>query len=286
MMRFTVVTVCYNAGNKLRETVKNILEQKGIAFELLIKDGASKDDSLMKCEEFLVSNGYRKTKQTETENRFEKGDSNSPIVRIVSEPDKSIYDAMNRAVKLARGEYISFMNCGDGYFTPDVLLKTDLKIRESKNRGIYYGDAYFRKAGNVMHMPQKITPSQCYRHIPNHQACFFKRDLWASKQLNPKYRIRADYEFFLYQYFVGKVDPVYLGIVVADYEGGGYSETKENRKRDRYEHKVVTEKYMTKKQIRKEKAFGVLTLQPLRRWIASDSPFSALYDRIRKKMYR
>ena len=60
MMRFTVVTVCYNAGNKLRETVKNILEQKGIAFELLIKDGASKDDSLMKCEEFLVSNGYRK----------------------------------------------------------------------------------------------------------------------------------------------------------------------------------------------------------------------------------
>ena len=285
-MKFTVITVCFNAGDKLKNTVKNILEQKNADFELLIKDGGSKDHSLPDCEEYLLSVGYRKENGKGNEAVFAADTPDAPLVRIVSEPDKGIYDAMNMAVKLSRGEYISFMNCGDGYAAPDVLSKTCARMEETGNREIYYGDAYFRKAGNVMHMPETITPSQCYRHVPNHQSCFFKRDLWRSKQLNPKYKIRADYEFFLYHYFVGKTKPVYLGIVVADYEGGGFSETKENRKRDKFEHKVITEKYMTKKQIGREKIFGVVTLQPLRRWIASDSPFSAAYDSLRKKMYR
>ena len=90
----------------------------------------------------------------------------------------------------------------------------------------------------------------------------------------------------MYHYFVGKAEPVYLNLVVADYEGGGFSESKENRKRDRYEHHVVTEKYMTKQQIGKEKFFGIVTLQPLRRWIAQDSPMSGAYENLRKKMVR
>ncbi len=110
--------------------------------------------------------------------------------------------------------------------------------------------------------------------------------MWRQKQLNPKFKIRADYEFFLHHYFEKNVRPVYLGITVCDYEGGGYSETKENKKRDAYEHHVITEKYMTKKQLRKEKAFRVFTLQPVRKWIAQDSPFSGAYDKVKKSIYR
>ena len=284
-MKFTVVTVCFNAGDKLKETVQNILAQKDADFELLVKDGASGDDSLEQLRALLVSEGYELTSCVGTEEVY-GGAEDMPAVRIVSEPDGGIYDAMNRAVKMAQGDYISFMNCGDAYHDENVLAETTKVMDRTGNKKIYYGDAFFRRAGNVMHLPEKITPSQCYRHIPCHQACFFRRDLWRNKQLNPKYKIRADYEFFLYNYFVGKAKPVCLGIVVADYEGGGYSESKENRKRDKLEHKVITEKYMTKKQIRKEKVFGAVTLQPLRRWIASDSPFSGAYDKLRKKMYR
>lgn len=284
-MKFTVVTVCFNAGDKLKETVSNILKQEDADFELLVKDGASNDNSLENLRAFLVSEGYELTQCTGTEEDYEKAGA-GPRVRVVCEPDGGIYDAMNRAVKLAGGDYISFMNCGDNYYSPDVLSVSAGVMEKTGNKKIYYGDAFFRRAGNVMHLPEKITPSQCYRHIPCHQACFFRRDLWRNKQLNPKYKIRADYEFFLYNYFVGRAKPVCLGIVVADYEGGGYSESKENRKRDRLEHKMITEKYMSKKQIRKEKLFGAVTLQPLRRWIASDSPFSGAYDKLRKKMYR
>lgn len=285
VMKFTVVTVCFNAGDKLKETVKNILAQKDADFELLIKDGASKDDSLLSCKEYLISEGYHLSESDGLQEIYVK-EGGFPDVRIYSVPDSGIYDAMNYAVKMAKGDYISFMNCGDSFYSPDVLCKTKEVMESTGNKKIYYGDAYFRRAGNIMHLPEKITPSQCYRHIPCHQACFFKRELWRNKQLNPKYKIRADYDFFLYNYFVGKARPVCLNMVVADYEGGGYSESKENRRRDREEHRSITEKYMSKKQIRKEKLFGVITLQPLRRWIASDSPFSGAYDRLRKKMYR
>ena len=279
-MKFTVVTVSFNSGTKLTETIKNVLKQDFEDFEVLIKDGGSKDDSLTFLKEFLKSSGYEKT-----DGVYRKGNAGCSL-RLISEKDSGIYDAMNIAVKLAKGEYISFMNCGDYYASDDVLTKTAAVTEETGNKEIYYGDAYFRKVGNVIHMPKEITPSICYRHIPNHQSCFFKRELWRQKQLNPKFKIRADYEFFLHHYFEKNVRPVYLGITVCDYEGGGYSETKENKKRDAYEHHVITEKYMTKKQLRKEKAFRVFTLQPVRKWIAQDSPFSGAYDKVKKSIYR
>ncbi len=280
-MKFTVVTVSFNSGTKLTETIKNVLKQDFADFEILVKDGGSKDDSLSFLKEYLGNEGFREG----TPGVYEK-QSPGCRVRIVSEKDTGIYDAMNTAVKLAGGEYISFMNCGDFFASEDVLTNAAAVMEKTGNKEIYYGDAYFRRVGNVIHMPKEITPSVCYRHIPNHQSCFFKRELWRHKQLNPKYRIRADYEFFLYQYFENKVRPVYLGITVCDYEGGGYSETKENKKRDAYEHHVITEKYMTKAQLRKEKVFRVVTLQPVRKWIAQDSPFSGVYDKVKKSIYR
>lgn len=327
-MKFSVLTVTYNSGTKLSETVKKVLAQKYSDYEILVKDGGSKDDSLDFLRKYLEGEGFalqsrreilpkeagkeaedKKEAETgvktedknETDGKEDKEDKEGPVgfeeiwtsekeptpeIRIFSEPDHGIYDAMNMAVKHSRGEYVSFMNCGDWYASDDVLSLTAAKMEETGNLEIYYGDAYFRSVGNVMHMPSKITPSVCYRHIPCHQACFFRRRLWAGKQLNPKFKIRADYEFFLYHYFAVGVQPVYLGITVADYEGGGYSESSENKKRDAYEHRVITEKYMSKKQITKEKAFRVLTLQPLRTWVAHKSPLAGAYDKLKKSIYR
>ena len=260
MVRFTVITVTYNAGDKLKETVTNVLRQTYDNYELLIKDGLSGDGSL---ENLPVSDK----------------------IRLECYKDSGIYDAMNQAVKMAEGEYILFMNCGDFFYDEKVLEKLAKAIQENPGRGIYYGDAFFRLSKEVIHMPKDITDFVCFRHIPCHQACIFAKGLWDEQGFDLSYRIRADYEFFLRQYYQNNVKPFYTGIVVADYEGGGYSESKENRKRDKQEHRQICSKYMPKGKLFLYRFVMLITLQPLRFWIAQRSPLAGVYDRIKTKIY-
>lgn len=261
MVRFTVITVTFNAGEKLKETVTGILEQTYDNYEILIKDGLSSDES----------------PGTVPEN--EK-------IRLVSCKDAGIYDAMNQAVSMAEGDYIIFMNCGDYFYDKDVLKNAAEMIEKNPGRGIYYGDAYFRLSKEVIHMPSEITDFVCYRHIPCHQACIFATELFQEKAFDLQYKIRADYEFFLRQYYQNKVRPFYMKLVVADYEGGGYSETKENRKRDKREHRDITGTYMKKSKLFQYHLIMIITLQPLRHWIAQRSCFAGLYDKIKTAVYR
>ena len=266
-MKFTVITVTYNSGDKLLSTIENVLKQTYDDVEILVKDGLSKDDSLIKLREKIKD--YKGPKQ----------------IRIEESKDAGIYDAMNQAVALATGDVIIFMNCGDYFYKEDVLHNIAKAIEFAPDRGIYYGDAYFRQADQIMSMPKEITESICYRHIPNHQSCLFERKLFAEGGFNLEYKIRADYDFFLRQYFVKSVRPYYTGITVADYEGGGYSETKENRTRDKYEHEKITTEYMGEKRVKHYKTMMLLTLQPVRKYIAQDSPLSGLYDAVKKRVY-
>ncbi len=260
-MRFSVITVCFNAGDKLKNTVENILRQTESDFELIIKDGGSSDGSL------------------------DKIPSDSRI-KVYAEKDKGIYDAMNEAVKKAEGDYVIFMNCGDMFANDDVLKDAKRVIAENPERRIYYGDAFFCKAGEVITQPSEITESVCYRHMPNHQSCFFDRHLWDDDGFDLKYKIRADYDFFLRAFFVKNISPCYLGITVAAYEGGGYSETKENRELDRAEHREICVKYMGVKRANHYRRIMRITLQPLRTKIAQTSAFAGTYDRIKKTIYK
>ena len=261
MVHFTVITVTYNAGDKLKETVTNGLRQTYDNYEILIKDGMSTDNSLSLIPE-------------------------SEKIRVDVREDKGIYDAMNQAIKEARGEYIIFMNCGDYFYDEHVLENAAKAIEENPRRGIYYGDAYFRLSKEVIHMPGEITDFVCFRHIPCHQACIFAKELFEEKAFDLSYKIRADYEFFLRQYYEKEIRPFYTGLVIADYEGGGYSETKENRRRDKEEHREITNKYMPKSKVRKYRFIMVITLQPLRHWLAQRSCFAGVYDRIKTAVYR
>ncbi len=260
-MKFTVITVAYNAGEKLGQTVTNILQQTYHDYELLIKDGMSDDGS---------------------PDSIEKDDR----IRLVSCKDTSIYDAMNQAVALARGEYVIFMNCGDYFYSPTVLAELAEAIEKEPGRRIYYGDAYFRMADQIFHMPSQITDYVCFSHIPNHQSCIFDRTLWDAEGFRTQYKIRADYEFFLRQVYRNDVKPCYTGVVVADYEGGGYSENKENRKRDKKEHLQIVKQYQGNTRVFWYRLWLFVTLQPLRKWIATDSPFSGLYDSMKRAIFR
>lgn len=260
-MKFSVITVCFNAGDKLKNTIDNILLQTYKDIEIIVKDGGSSDGS---ADEIPVDER----------------------IRFISEKDKGIYDAMNAAVAYATGDYVIFMNCGDAFYNESVLAEAAKVIENNPGRRIYYGDAYFCLAGEVMSQPSEITESVCYRHVPNHQSCIFDRLLWDDDGFDLTYRIRADYDFFLRSYFDKGIRPKYLGITVASYEGGGYSESRENRKRDKAEHRAIVVKYMGEKRANHYRRLMILTLQPLRTKLSHSKAFSGIYNKIKKKLIK
>lgn len=259
-MKFTVITVTFNAGDKLAKTVCDVLEHQTFDdYEILVKDGLSKDGSLEKLPQ-------------------------NPKLRVISQGDKGIYDAMNQAVELAKGEYVCFMNCGDFFASGDVLQKMSDYIDANPGRGIYYGDTFWEQAQTIQYSASEITDKVCYCNVPCHQSCFFAKALYENDGFDTKYKIRADHDFFLRQYYTKGIKPAYTGFVVAKYEGGGFSETKANRKRNKEEHKAITETYMPKKAITKNKLYLALTLAPVRRYISERSIFAGLYQKLKQKL--
>lgn len=265
-MKFSIIVVCLNAGEKLSETVASILKQSYKDYEIVIKDGGSKDGSVDAVREMLSQQDWER-------------------VNIYVERDCSIYDAMNQAVKRVKGEYCLFLNCGDFFYDEKVLERTAEQIEKTGGESkLFYGDTFYQKTGAVDWSPKEITGFVCYRNIPCHQSCFYHRSLLVNKEYECEYRIRADYDHFLWCYYQANAKPNYLGYVVSSYEGGGYSETKENEKRDKKEHDEITKKYMSRKELFFYKGFMIVTLQPLRKKIANSPALSGIYEKIKGKL--
>lgn len=259
--KFSIVTVCYNAGDKLYETVQTALKQDYDNFEIVIKDGLSKDNSL---------------------DKLPKDDK----ISVYSFKDKGIYDAMNQAVEKITGDYVYFLNCGDSFYDEKVLSNVAKSIEENSDSGIYYGDTYKESTNSFVPMPKKLTAFTCYRNIPCHQACFYHKSLFEERGYDLEFKIRADYEHFLWCFFRKNVRPHHTGLTIANYEGGGFSETKENQKRDRLEHKMTVNKYMKKSDLFLARTYMVVTLMPLRRALGNSPRFSKFYNAMKKCLYR
>ena len=115
MIKFSIITVCLNAGQDLIDTVENTLNQSYDNFEIIVKDGFSKDGSI------------------------EKLPYNDKI-KLIQKKDTGIYDAMNQGIEAATGDYLIFMNCGDWFYDGSVLERIDAAIKE-KQEMCYYGCA-------------------------------------------------------------------------------------------------------------------------------------------------
>lgn len=261
-MKFSIIVVCLNPGTKLNQTLDSILAQTCPDFEVIVKDGGSRGGSI----ESMRTDGR---------------------IHFYQEPDHSIYEAMNQAVSHVTGDYILFLNCGDLFYDKEVLAHTAqfMEQHPMKLQGIYYGDTYSAKTDTKISSPPRITGFVCYRNIPCHQSCFYAADLCRQKPYEPKYKIRADYEHFLWCYYRAKAPMQYLGLTVSSYEGGGYSETKENLKRSATEHKEITTKYMKPVELFRYRAVMALTLAPLRTAMAESRHFSAIYQGLASKVY-
>lgn len=267
---FSILIVCLNPGGKLKETFQSIEQQTFRDFEVVVKDGGSKDGSV---------------EQLMNEKKELLESPVAPYLKVIVRKDTGIYDAMNQAVAMAAGEYILFLNCGDKLYDEKVLEKIATVINEKPDSGIYYGDTFCEKPGDLVAAPRTITGFTCYRNIPCHQACFYHRDLFENKLFETDYRIRADYDHFLHCFYRQGVNPLYAGVTVASYEGGGYSESAENKKRDKLEHELITKEYMTGAELLKYKAVMTATLAPLRRAAAENKVLSGAYQGIKRALY-
>lgn len=275
---FSIIVVCLNAGVKLRETVESIRGQSEKDYEIIIKDGVSTDSDTIRYLEELG-------RENLTDNR----------IRVYrGRKDSGIYDAMNQAVEYVRGEYVFFLNCGDCFYDGQVLAEVrkqvemymrDKSAARAEDSCIFYGNICERLTGTLVQSNPVIDDFACYRNLPCHQACFYTAGLLRERGFDSAYRVRADYEHFLWCYYRGGARTVYIPVTVALYEGGGFSETKENRKKSRQEHRKITGAYMPAGKLLKYRMIMLLTLAPVRTWIAENPVTAGGYQWLKKKLY-
>lgn len=271
---FSIVVVCLNPGNKLLPTIQSVLMQQYGNYEIVIKDGGSEDGSL----ESLPADSR---------------------IRLFSRKDRGIYDAMNQALEEINGQYVLFLNCGDRFHDQQVLARmagviqakkgaeagTENGTRRERLR-IFYGNQYNALQKSVVYSAPEVNDFTCYRNVPCHQVCFYDTRLFEERGYDTRYRVRADYEHFLYCIYDRRAEAVYTEVLVADYEGGGFSETKENRRISAREHGEITRRYLGREKVLRYKAVMLLSLAPLRTRLAENEKYAGVYNRLKTRIYR
>ena len=192
-MFVSIVTVTYNPGELLEPTMRSVAEQVGVQIDYVVVDGASKDGTV----ERLRSFGKR---IEEIEADGGQDERNQLTYRWVSEPDRGLYDAMNKGLAMASGDYVLFLNAGDTLAHPRVLA--DL-WSERKGAAVYYGQAMVvesiggRELGLRKPMPPQDLNWRSLRFgmVVSHQAFVINRVLALPYDL--QYRICADIDWMI-----------------------------------------------------------------------------------------
>jgi glycosyltransferase involved in cell wall biosynthesis len=174
MKKVSVVTICFNNLEGLRKTADSVLRQRRDLFEYLIIDGGSNDGSL----EYIQS-------------------IRDHLDVFVSEPDRGVYDALNKGWILSKGEFIVFMNAGDTFASHDTIEMAINFLTEKVD--IVYGDVYLGdQRGIYQHkkQPSRISSAWLIREVIAHQSQFISRDLLKRNNgYDLNFQIASDYAF-------------------------------------------------------------------------------------------
>lgn len=202
----SIVTICYNSEKFIQKTINSVLTQDFINFEYIIIDGASTDNTLDLIKEYLPL--------------FEK---KGIIVTLLSEADNGIYNAMNKGIDLAAGKWINFMNSGDCFQNDKVLNNI---FEQEYPYDILCGSAEIVLNGKKsLWNPKDLT--SIWKRMPFcHQSVFVRRAIHSTQKFDERYRLSADYDFFLRAY-ISKEKFHYIDICVAKYDTEGQSVTNE-----------------------------------------------------------
>lgn len=183
--KITIATVTYNAANLIGRTIKSVAQQTYLHVEHLIVDGNSTDNTLTLIHEYQKANS-RATVPHE--------------VVCLSEPDEGLYDAMNKALDMATGDYIVFLNAGDTLSDAKALER--VAEQTGGHPAVIYGQTKLVDlAGNILgdrHLsaPERLTWGSFRRGmLVCHQAFYVRTDLAKRTPYNRSYRFSADYDW-------------------------------------------------------------------------------------------
>lgn len=200
-MKLSVITVNFNNKLGLQSTIESVRRQNCKDFEYIIVDGASNDGSV----DLIKSN-------TEC------------IAYWVSEPDSGIYNAMNKGVRFATGDYCLFLNSGDTLYCESTIAEI---LSKSIEADFVEGIICLQEQGGIFHYPLPSRTFSDYIYGVNnfHQASLIKRDLLLKVPYDETYRIAADLKFNIESIVVHNCSYSPLDVVISNYEGGGISRT-------------------------------------------------------------
>lgn len=196
-MKISVVTVCYNPGEALERTIQSVLGQTHPEVEYVIVDGGSTDGSV----DIIKRHASR-------------------LAWWVSEPDGGIYDAMNKAISHCSGQYVSFMNAGDLFSSPDVLAR--MAEAAASSPGLIYGNWVINKFGRRQRMLPQPLEGMWKSTRMCHQAVLFA-NLPGRLLYDTSLRVSADHELMCRYYYDYKVEFAYVPVDVAEYDLTGFS---------------------------------------------------------------
>ncbi len=174
---FSIITVTYNAASTLPATLRSVGEQTCKLFEYLVIDGASRDNTV----ELARNSGIEQ-------------------ISIISEPDKGLYDAMNKGLGIAKGDYVIFLNAGDSFHNAKTLQLIADAIMDNDYPGIVYGqtqivDSARKRIGDRHLTAPSILTLDSFKDgmVVCHQAFVVLRKL--VDNFDTRYRFSADYEW-------------------------------------------------------------------------------------------
>jgi len=203
-VKVSIITVCYNAEKHIEETIQSVLSQDFNDLEYLLIDGGSNDSTV------------------EIVNKY-----NSKIDFIISEKDEGMYDAMNKGIKLAKGELIGILNAGDLFVNEKVVSEIVNKIEE---KDAIYADLDYVNELNTNKVIRKWKSGEInftnfkYGWMPPHPTLFIRKKIYENFGMyRLDYKTAADYELMLRIFYKNECSAVYLNKVIVKMRVGGAS---------------------------------------------------------------
>lgn len=198
---FSVITVCRNAEKTIAQTLQSVRAQSFSNYEHLVIDGVSTDSTVEICER-----------------------ERSPQTTILSEPDNGIYDAMNKAVRMAKGEYLFFLNADDSFSAPSVLETAANYLKTHKPDLLTSDVILVDEHQNETYWA--LPPANHFSILRGeycHQAIFARKDLFSRYgSFKTSFKIMADYDWLL-RVSLKKITTQKLNLAFAKYFSGGLS---------------------------------------------------------------
>lgn len=225
-MKISIITVCYNAASTIKDAIGSVLSQDYPEIEYIVVDGNSTDGTQNVIQSYIPTpNAQPPMPNAQSPITH----SQSSIKKWISEPDKGIYDAMNKGLKMATGDVVGLLNADD-FYTDNTVITQIARAFEDPAIDAVFGDLVFVDPDNIDKIVRSYSsknwhPEKFGRgYMPAHPTFFVRKKHYDQYGLfETDYEIAADYEMLIRLLYVHKLNYKYLPLTMVKMRRGGVS---------------------------------------------------------------